>query len=122
MTDNHVLRNKNIYVIFSMTLLAVMGVASITPAFPSIAEHFQIDYKKIGLLITAFTLPGVFLTPILGVLADTYGRKTVLVPALFLFAIAGFSCSQVNSFEMLVIFRFIQGVGAALPCSPLLPR
>ncbi|MCK4920050.1 MAG: MFS transporter [Bacteroidales bacterium] len=113
MTDNHVLRNKNIYVIFSMTLLAVMGVASITPAFPSIAEHFQIDYKKIGLLITAFTLPGVFLTPILGVLADRYGRKTVLVPALFLFAIAGYSCSQVNSFEMLVIFRFIQGVGAA---------
>ena len=90
-----------------------MGVASITPAFPSIAEHFQINYKKIGLLITAFTLPGIFLTPVLGVLADRFGRKTVLVPALFLFAIAGFSCSQVNSFEILVIFRFVQGIGAA---------
>ncbi|MCF8379817.1 MAG: MFS transporter [Bacteroidales bacterium] len=113
MNDRHVLRNKNIYLIFSLTLLAVMGVASITPAFPSIAEHFQINYKRIGLLITVFTLPGIFLTPVLGVLADRFGRKTVLVPALFLFAIAGFSCSQVNSFEMLVVFRFIQGVGAA---------
>ncbi len=113
MSKNPVLGNKNIYIIFSITLLAVMGVASITPAFPSIAEHFQINYKKIGLLITAFTLPGIFLTPVLGVLADRFGRKTVLVPALFLFAIAGFSCSQVNSFEILVIFRFIQGIGAA---------
>ena len=113
MSDNLVLRNKNIYIIFSITLLAVMGVASITPAFPSIAEHFQINYKKIGLLITAFTLPGIFLTPVLGVLADRYGRKTVLVPSLFLFAIAGFSCSQANTFETLVILRFIQGIGAA---------
>ena len=70
MKDTHVLRNKNIYLIFSLTLLAVMGVASITPAFPSIADHFQINYKKVGLLITAFTLPGIFLTPVLGVLAD----------------------------------------------------
>jgi len=113
MKDTHVLRNKNIYLIFSLTLLAVMGVASITPAFPSIADHFNINYKKVGLLITAFTLPGIFLTPVLGILADRFGRKTVLVPALFLFAIAGFSCSQANSFEMLVVFRFIQGVGAA---------
>src|SRR6056297_685183 len=108
-----VLRNKNIYIIFGITLLAVMGVASITPAFPSIAEHFDINYKKIGLLITVFTLPGIFLTPVLGILADRFGRKTILAPALFLFAIAGFACSQVNSFNSLLILRFIQGIGAA---------
>jgi MFS family permease len=108
-----VLRNKNLYIIFGTTLLAVMGVASITPAFPSIAEHFEINYKKIGLLITAFTLPGIFLTPVLGILADRFGRKTILAPALFLFALAGFSCSLANSFSTLVILRFIQGIGAA---------
>lgn len=113
MPEFPVLRNKNIYIIFGITLLAVMGVASITPAFPSIANHFGINYKKIGLLITAFTLPGIFLTPVLGILADRFGRKTILVPALFLFALAGFACSQVNSFNTLVILRFIQGIGAA---------
>lgn len=113
MAELPVLRNKNIYIIFGVTLLAVMGVASITPAFPSIAEHFQINYKKIGLLITAFTLPGIILTPILGILADRLGRKTILVPALFLFGLAGFACSQANTFEQLVILRLIQGIGAA---------
>jgi len=113
MIEYPVLRNKNIYIIFGVTLLAVMGVASITPAFPSIADHFEINYTRIGLLITAFTLPGIFLTPVLGILADRFGRKTILVPALFLFAIAGFACSQVNTYQALVILRFIQGIGAA---------
>ena len=90
-----------------------MGVASITPAFPSIAEHFNIDYKKIGYLITVFTLPGIFLTPVLGILADRYGRKTILVPALFLFAIAGFACSFAKDYHTLLIFRFFQGMGGA---------
>lgn len=108
-----VLGNKNSYIIFSVTLLAVMGVASITPAFPSIADHFGIDYKKIGLLITAFTLPGIFLTPVLGILADRFGRKTILVPALFLFAVSGFACSQANDFSTLVTLRFVQGIGGA---------
>jgi len=105
--------NKNLLIIFSITLLGVMGVASITPAFPEIAAHFQIPYKKVGLLITVFTLPGILLTPVLGVLADMFGRKTILAPALFLFAISGFACSQVESYHTLLILRFIQGVGAA---------
>ena len=113
MSEYSVLRNKNIYIIFGITLLAVMGVASITPAFPSIAEHFQINYKKVGLLIMAFTLPGIFLTPVLGVLADRFGRKTILVPALFTFALAGFACSQADNYHTLVVLRFIQGIGAA---------
>ena len=38
--------NKNLQIIFFITLLAVMGVASITPAFPVIAQHFHIEYKN----------------------------------------------------------------------------
>lgn len=93
--------------------MGVMGVVSITPAFPLIISHFHIDQRQVGLLITAFTLPGIFLTPILGVLADLLGRKTVLVPSLFLFAIAGFMCSQADTFGELVFLRFIQGIGGA---------
>ncbi len=113
MPDKPLYLNKNLQIIFFITLLAVMGVASLTPAFPAIAHHFNIEYKKIGYLITVFTLPGIVLTPVLGILADRFGRKTILVPALFLFAIAGFACSFAISYHQLLIFRFIQGIGAA---------
>jgi MFS transporter, ACDE family, multidrug resistance protein len=105
--------NRNLQIVFAITLTGVMGVVSITPAFPLIIDHFHIDNKQVGLLITVFTLPGILLTPFLGILADLLGRKTVLIPSLFIFALAGFMCSQADSFRELLYLRFIQGIGAA---------
>jgi len=105
--------DTNLQIIFSITLVAVMGVASITPAFPSIIENFGIKKEHIAWLITAFTLPGVFLTPVMGILADRFGRKQVLIPSLFLFGIAGAACGFTQSYHTLVVFRFFQGIGAA---------
>jgi len=105
--------NKNLQVIFSITLVAVLGVASITPAFPKMERELNVSAQDIGLLITVFTLPGVILTPIFGVLADRFGRKKILIPALILFGAAGTSCFFAGNFHILLIFRLLQGIGAA---------
>jgi ACDE family multidrug resistance protein len=105
--------DKNLQIIFLITLIAVLGVASITPAFPQIANEFGKSKQSIGLLIIFFTLPAIVLTPLLGVMADRFGRKDVLVPSLLLFGIAGGLCALVRKFEVLLILRFFQGVGAA---------
>ena len=46
--------DKRLYVIFSITVISVMGVASITPALPKIAV-LQLTRKGRGWLISAFT-------------------------------------------------------------------
>jgi len=107
------LTDPNLYVVFSVTLMAVLGVASITPAFPTISNALGISPQQVGLLISVFTVPGVVLTPGLGILADRYGRKRVLVPSLTLFAIAGGACGLARDFEVLLLWRTLQGVGAA---------
>ena len=104
---------RNLHIVFAVTLIAVMGVSSITPVFPLVREVFGIDTEEVGLLITAFTLPGVFLSPVLGILADRYGRKRILAPSLLLFAVAGTWCGFTRDFGWLVFFRFLQGTGAA---------
>ncbi|MFW6370128.1 MAG: MFS transporter [Bacteroidota bacterium] len=111
--EKSLLKDRNLYIIFSITLIGVMGVSSITPAFPEIAGEFDITKQQVGYLISVFTLPGIFLTPFLGILADRLGRKKVLVPALLLFGVAGFACFFARDFKLLLLFRFIQGVGAA---------
>lgn len=93
--------------------MAVLGIASVSPALPDIAEQFNIAEKDFGLIISVFAIPGILLTPILGFLSDRYGRKIVIVPALLLFGVAGFMCSLADTFETLLLFRFLQGVGAA---------
>lgn len=107
------LRDVNLYIIFGITLTAVMGVSSIAPAFPSIADAMHVSAQQIGLLITFFTLPGIFITPVLGILADRFGRKIVLVPSLFLFGIAGTACAFATSFDQMLFFRALQGMGSA---------
>ena len=108
-----VFKDLNLQMIFIVTLFAVMGVASIAPAFPQIIRHFNISEREVGWLIAPFTLPGVFLTPITGVLADRLGRKNILIPSLVLFGIAGCCCIFAGTFHVLLGLRFLQGIGAA---------
>lgn len=107
------LRNRNLHIIFCITLTAIMGVSSITPVLPMVSETFGISVGRAALLITIYTVPGVLLAPVLGVVADRAGRKMVLIPSMLLFGIAGFACSLAPNYEMLLLFRLLQGVGSA---------
>ncbi len=106
-------KDTNLLIVFGVTLMAVMGVASISPAFPKIQRELGITPNQIGLLITFFTLPGALLTPVVGVMADRYGRKKILIPSLFLFAVAGTACTFIKDFNLLLWMRAVQGIGAA---------
>jgi len=108
-----VYKDHNLHVLFGVTLMAVLGVSSITPALPEIRDAFGVSSGEVGLLITVFTLPGIALTPVLGVLSDRHGRKKILVPALLLFGVAGGLCAFARSFELLLALRLVQGMGAA---------
>ena len=111
--DGPVYKDHNLHVIFAVTLMAVLGTSSVTPAFPEIRDDLGISSGQVGLLITVFTLPGILLTPVAGVLSDKYGRRKVLVPSLFLFAIAGGACALATDFGLLLALRTVQGMGAA---------
>jgi MFS transporter, ACDE family, multidrug resistance protein len=104
---------KNLRIIYSITLMEVLGIASIAPALPKIQQQLNVSEQDIWLLITAFTFPGIFLTLFLGILADRLGKKKILVPSLFLFGISGGLCAFTNDFNVLLILRFLQGLGAA---------
>jgi ACDE family multidrug resistance protein len=106
-------RDRNLQIMFGVALMAVLGVASISPAFPRIVEALNISKTEVGVLIVAFTLPGVILNPFVGILADRVGRKRLLVPSLFLFGLAGGACALVTEFDTLIALRVVQGIGAA---------
>ncbi len=105
--------DQNFLIICAVALIAVLGVSSVTPAFPKLAQALNINPKNIGLLVTAFTLPTLVLGPIIGVLADRLGRKKIIVPSLLLFGIAGTACAFARDFNLLLLLRLLQGIGAA---------
>lgn len=99
--------------ILACSLIGVMGVPLISPILPELRAVFGISDTQAGLIITAYTLPGVFLTPFIGLLSDHFGRRPVVLPLLFLFGLSGAAIALAPAFELVLLLRFLQGVGAS---------
>ena len=69
--------------------------------------------SAVSLLVTAYTLPAIVLTPMLGIFADRHGRKRVLVASLVVFGLAGGACFFAPNFTVLLALHFLQGIGGA---------
>jgi MFS family permease len=100
-------------VILASSLVGVMGVSLLSPVLPALRSTFGISDAQVGLVVTAYTLPGVFLTPFVGLVADRVGRKRTLVPLLVVFGVAGAAIAATTSFRQVLVLRFAQGVGAS---------
>lgn len=109
------------------TLLAMMLVAFVVmfgyevpaPILSRIAEGVGVSDARVGLVMTAFAVPGALFVPVTGLLADLYGRQRVLVPSLVLFAVAGLATVAVDDFTVVLGLRVLQGLAFAgiLPIS-----
>ena len=114
MKNDSLLRDKNVYLICAVTVMGLLSVASIAPAFPRIMSELGLSKSQIGLLVTCFALPSAIMAPFLGIMADRVGRKKILVPCLFVFGIAGFACGLVDNFTVILALRVLQGIGSGV--------
>jgi MFS family permease len=106
-------RSSTLYVVLACSLMGVMGVSLVSPVLPDLRPVFGVTDAQVGLVITAYTLPGVVVTPFVGLVADRVGRRRVIVPLLFLFAAAGAGVAFARTFAEVIALRFLQGVGAS---------
>ncbi|MFC1901978.1 MFS transporter [Chloroflexota bacterium] len=113
MAEIKIYRDRNFQIVCGVTLLGMMMVAMIIPAFPKMVEALGVSEQIIGLLITAYTLPSFLLMPLAGIMADRLGRKRLLVSSLFLFGIFGGGCAFAPDFNTLLTLRVLQGIGGA---------
>ena len=92
---------------------AFMGSA-LNVALPMIGKVFSMDAVLLGWVATAYTLAiAICLVPF-GRAADIHGRMRVFTLGVFGFLIASLLCGFATSGSMLIIFRVLQGVGAAM--------
>ena len=89
------------------------GFGLILPLLPFWAEHLGANPTEVGLILTIYALAQFIFTPILGSLSDRFGRKPIIIASLlieaFSLALTGFAGSLV----VLLIARFIGGIGAS---------
>jgi EmrB/QacA subfamily drug resistance transporter len=94
--------------------LTPFDLSAVNIALPTIASEFSIDAVTIGWVASAYLLASaVFLVPF-GRIADIYGRKKIFSAGLMIFTIASFAIVFSVSPAMIIFFRVVQGMGAAL--------
>ncbi len=67
----------------------------------------------IGVTVAVFALAAICARPLLGLLADRYGRRVLMVSGAVLAGLGGIGSSQVSEFWQLLVLRGFTGVGEA---------
>jgi ACDE family multidrug resistance protein len=102
-----------LWALFAVTVSGVMGATLVSPSLPAIAFSYGIAPTTAGLVLSVYTLPGILIAPLVGLAADRFGRKRVMLPCLLVHGIAGGACAFAPSFPLLLGLRLLQGMGSA---------
>jgi ACDE family multidrug resistance protein len=113
LVDNRSVRRPPLWLIFSITATGVMANTVIGPSVPEILEHFDRPDSAAGLLVASGPAPSILLSPVAGLLTDRFGRRRILIPCLVLFGVGGMAAGLAPSFTLLLVGRFVQGMGAS---------
>ena len=105
-----------------VTLIAVMisitalSIDMMLPALPAIGKDLRVGHANDVQLVVTVLLFGMGIGQLLfGPLADSFGRKPVIITGFLIFIIGCLISIFSNRFEWMVIGRMIQGIGTGGP-------
>lgn len=99
--------------VFSTNIFTV-AFQSVPPMIPQLMNQFSVSTVQAGLLMSMAVVPGIFLSLPSGWLLNRYHAKKVGVVASLCMVIACIFTVISNSFELMLVGRFLLGVGGNL--------
>lgn len=94
--------------------------SSVNIAFPYITGAFGVPLADIRWVIVSYVLTYSSLMLVFGKLGDQFGHRRIFAAGLAVSLVGFVLCARATTFEWLLAFRFLQGIGAALvlSCGP----
>ncbi len=82
----------------------------VQPLLPLLASHFSVSAASSSLALSLTTLSLAVCLLVSGALAESWGRKPVMVAALALASLLGLACVLVESWNLLLVLRALLGL------------
>jgi len=96
-----------------LAMLMPLSIDMYLPAMPQIAREFGVAPGSVQMTLNLYILGFAIGQLVYGPLADSYGRKPVIVLGTLIFACAAAACALSHSIDQLILMRFLHGLSAA---------
>jgi MFS family permease len=87
-----------------------LNVYCTQPLLPLFQTLFHATEAQVSLTVGAVTISVAIVAPFIGMIAETVGRKKVIVPALFAMVVPTLLAATAHSLCALIFWRFLQGL------------
>ena len=109
-----------LYVLCVGMLMIVLDATVVNVALPSIQSDLDFSQSSLAWVVNAYLIAFGGLLLLAGRLGDLISRRGVFLAGLAVFTTASLVCGVAQSQEMLIIARFVQGVGGAMTSAVIL--
>ncbi|PZU06885.1 MDR family MFS transporter [Sphingomonas sp.] len=101
-------------IIASALFMEFVDATVLATALPTMARDFGVPAPTMSIALTSYLLALAIFIPASGVLADRYGSRVIFRAAILLFMVGSLACGQAPTLEIIVVARFVQGIGGAM--------
>jgi EmrB/QacA subfamily drug resistance transporter len=98
----------------SALLVQFIDQTALATALPTLAVAFRTDPVHLKLALTSYMLVQAVIVPASGWAADRFGARRVFIIVTLVFVIGSVLCGLSRSLGTFVLFRILQGAGAAM--------
>lgn len=114
---NNLSRGRTILTFIGIILgyfIALLDTTIVNIALPKTAEYFNRDVSDISWIMNGYNIAFAVLMLTASRIADQFGRKKLFLIGLILFTLTSFLCGIASTLDLLILFRVLQGLSAAI--------
>ncbi|MDE1184831.1 MFS transporter [Paraburkholderia sp.] len=93
------------------SLMFGLEISGVPTVLPTLETLLHADFRQMQWIMNAYTLACTTVLMATGALADRFGRKRIYAASIVLFAMTSLVCGYAHSAPVLIVSRFLQGMG-----------
>ncbi|MDI9437007.1 MAG: MFS transporter [Euryarchaeota archaeon] len=105
-------QTRILFLLLVGVFMGSLDVGIVGPALPSIQLYFGVNERILSWIFTIYILFYMIGTPLMAKLSDIHGRRFIYIIDIVLFGVGSLVTVTCSSYEILLLGRAIQGIGA----------
>jgi DHA1 family inner membrane transport protein len=102
---------RGVWAVFAGGLVAGAYMTKVPPALPGLRAELGLTLVESGLIVTTFNVLGMLVGMLAGMVSDRLGRTRLALAGLAVMAAGGVLGAMAHGFTLLLVSRFVEGVG-----------